>query len=256
MILENLNHLHIEDLNNNQHPSVYFDSQEYELLILRLFKEQEGNISVFSSGFVVDKENRVYLFHKETKKFAELTHIDFYKLIDKQVDDAADYLNTLVEQVEDMEESIYDNQDVIKNWFKLKKLFTRIERILTQTNKIQELFFHKSPLKDDEVLKIGLDDINEHLNRAARVCHSNSAKLDNIYNLHHALTNEKLNSVIYTLTVVSAIFLPLNLVVGFFGINTEGLYFSGNPNGTNMVTAILIGVFTLSALFFIKRKWL
>ncbi len=256
MTLQNLNHLHIEDLKNKQHPSVYFDSEAYEILILRFFNAIEENINVFSSGFVIDDENRVYLFNRDTQDISELTHTEFYILIDKKVDDASDYLNTLVEKVEDMEESIYDDQDIIKSWFELKKLFTRIDRILTQTTKIQELFFHKSPLKQDEVLKIGFDDINEHLNRATRVCHTNSSKLDNIYSLHHALTNEKLNSVIYTLTVISAIFLPLNLVVGFFGINTEGLFFSGNPDGTKIVTAILISIFTISALFFMKRKWL
>ncbi len=256
MTLQNLNHLHIEDLKNKQHPSVYFDSEAYGILILRFFNAIEENINVFSSGFVIDDENRVYLFNRDTQDISELTHSEFYKLIDQKVDDASDYLNTLVEKVEDMEESIYDDHDIIKSWFELKKLFTRIDRILTQTTKVQELFFHKSPLKQDEILKIGFEDINEHLNRATRICHTNSAKLDNIYSLHHALTNEKLSSVIYTLTVISAIFLPLNLVVGFFGINTEGLYFSGNQDGTKIVTAILISIFTVSALFFIKRKWL
>ncbi|MCI0500202.1 MAG: hypothetical protein L0Y61_00460 [Epsilonproteobacteria bacterium] len=51
-------------------------------------------------------------------------------------------------------------------------------------------------------------------------------------------------------------FLPLNLLIGFFGMNTGGLYFATNPNGTLMVSLILDGIITLISLLFMKRRWL
>ncbi len=59
-----------------------------------------------------------------------------------------------------------------------------------------------------------------------------------------------MNSNIYALTILSGIFLPLNLIVGFFGINTEGLFFSGNPSGTMYVIYILVSVFIVFVALF------
>lgn len=39
-----------------------------------------------------------------------------------------------------------------------------------------------------------------------------------------AIKNEKMNQSLYFLSILSAIFLPLNLIVGFFGINTNDLF--------------------------------
>jgi hypothetical protein len=54
-----------------------------------------------------------------------------------------------------------------------------------------------------------------------------------------------MNNNIYALTILSGIFLPLNLVVGFFGMNTEGLFFANNALGTFYVVTILGGLFIL-----------
>ena len=70
-------------------------------------------------------------------------------------------------------------------------------------------------------------------------------KLDYLYNFHTTRTNEKMNRLIFILTMISAIFLPLNLLVGFFGMNTGGLPFSQSTNGTLYV------VFSMGVLMII-----
>lgn len=59
-----------------------------------------------------------------------------------------------------------------------------------------------------------------------------------------------MNKNIYLLTVLSGIFLPLNLIVGFFGMNTEGLLFKDDPNGTTYVLYALTGIFLAFVLGF------
>jgi Mg2+ and Co2+ transporter CorA len=41
--------------------------------------------------------------------------------------------------------------------------------------------------------------------------------------MHLSLQGNRTNDIMRTLTVLTAIFLPLNLVTGFFGMNFEGL---------------------------------
>jgi magnesium transporter len=42
----------------------------------------------------------------------------------------------------------------------------------------------------------------------------------------------------YWLTILSAIFLPLTLVTGFFGMNTGGLPYTEDPHGTMKVALL------------------
>jgi magnesium transporter len=62
-----------------------------------------------------------------------------------------------------------------------------------------------------------------------------------------------MNRSIYLLTIVSAVFLPLNLVVGFFGMNTGSLPFTAD-GGTYAVVMILSSISLISGLFLLYRR--
>jgi magnesium transporter len=63
-----------------------------------------------------------------------------------------------------------------------------------------------------------------------------------------------MNNTIYTLTLLSAIFLPLNLIVGFFGMNTTSLPFTVGDGGTYSVITLLITTAILSSVLTIIIK--
>ncbi len=52
-----------------------------------------------------------------------------------------------------------------------------------------------------------------------------------------------MNVMIYIFTIISAIFLPLSLMVGFFGMNTGGLSFTAGTNGS--LNAVVLMSFLL-----------
>ncbi|MBT0825120.1 hypothetical protein KJQ78_07610, partial [Campylobacter lari] len=67
--------------------------------------------------------------------------------------------------------------------------------------------------------------------------------------------SEKINKNIYFLSIISAIFLPLNLIVGFFGMNTKNLFLSENEYGTYYIlTTILVIFFILFLWYQFKDK--
>jgi magnesium transporter len=94
------------------------------------------------------------------------------------------------------------------------------------------------------------------LERTLRSATLQLSKLDYLYNFYSAQTNERMNHMIYTLTIISAIFLPLNLVVGFFGMNTSGLPFSDGSSGTaNVIILILfLSILTIGIINFVRKK--
>lgn len=75
-----------------------------------------------------------------------------------------------------------------------------------------------------------------------------ASRIDDIYQYIQGIKNDKINANIYILTILSAIFLPLNLITGFFGMNTNGLYLGELKNGTNVVSALIVTVVVIFVL--------
>lgn len=253
---EFLDKFHIEDLQNPRHPSVFASHPEYDLFILRIPLVKEDDLVVESFGFVVTEEGSFYYdkssdaFHPFKDKFLGL-----HSKLDKEVDKLLANIAYCDEVVGEMEDALYDSttgRDYIERWFGMKKHVTRMERILHKSLGVlkQKVNYYKS---DPEFPETGFSDLLEHVDRAHRYSIMLVAKLDNIYSFYNTRTNEKINSAVFTLTIISAIFLPLNLIVGFFGMNTGGLPFAEGNYGT--FSAVLLMVFMIAVTLAVVHFW-
>ncbi|PLY09306.1 MAG: hypothetical protein C0626_09950 [Arcobacter sp.] len=65
-----------------------------------------------------------------------------------------------------------------------------------------------------------------------------------------------MNRTVYILTLLSGIFLPLNLIVGFFGMNTTSLPFTQGDGGTLLVinTLFISAIISTLLVYFIKKR--
>ena len=86
-------------------------------------------------------------------------------------------------------------------------------------------------------------DLIEYMEFNARNCSYQIGKLDSLRHYYDSLRTDKLNGNIYFLAIISGIFLPLNIIVGFFGMNTQNMFFIDDASGTLNVLYILGGVF-------------
>ncbi|KUJ82506.1 zinc transporter ZntB [Microbulbifer flavimaris] len=68
--------------------------------------------------------------------------------------------------------------------------------------------------------------------------------------------SEQLNSRMYVLSVVAAIFLPLGFLTGLLGINVGGIPGADNPDAFFWFTGLLLVAVALQVLVFRWRKWL
>ena len=60
--------------------------------------------------------------------------------------------------------------------------------------------------------------------------------------MHFAAQSHRTNNIMRTLTVLTAIFLPLNLVTGFFGMNFEGRPLIHSPTGFWIVFFVMLAL--------------
>lgn len=242
-IIDFLDKFHIEDLKNPKHPAIFTSHPDYDLFIFRLPLLKGDELEVESFGFIVTAEESFY-YDKKSDLFQPLKdkYFGLHVRLDGLVDKLLANIDQCDEAVGGMEDDLYDNatgSDYIERWFDLKKNISRMERILFKS--LGALKEKVSNYRRDEVFpESSFHDLLEHLDRSHRYSAMMMTKLDNIYNFYNTRMNEKINTTVYLLTVISAIFLPLNLIVGFFGMNTSGLPFTGGDEGTKLVIYVLL----------------
>ncbi len=257
-IVKLVDNLHLEDLKNPMHPSVFDENDNYDMLIVRL-PIIENKLEIISIGFIITSDNS-YIYIRERDIFEELgSRFEApYQILDTTIDELLKSFEAYRDLIIDMEEALYLNKtkkSFINRWLELKRNIVRIERVLmhasTTMDKMIEYYTDTKNFPINHYM-----DLHEHLERTLHSAKLQLSKLDYLYNFHSAQTNEKMNHLIYILTIISAIFLPLNLVVGFFGMNTSGLPFSNEVSGTNSVVIFMIflSVFMLGLIYFVKKR--
>ncbi len=226
--------LHLEDLRNNSHSSTFDENDDYDMLIVHL-PVIGKNLEVISLGFIITADGS-YLYNSVQNKLESLDSRfeEPYNKIDALLDKLLKSFSSYQDQVFDMEESLYEDivkRDFMTQWLTLKRDILRIERIMLHTSSVmQEMVNHYEHVKGFPINHY--IDIHEHCERILHSATLQLSKLDYLYHFYDTRTNEKINRLIFFLTIISAIFLPLNLIVGFFGMNTSDLPFTEGPHGT------------------------
>ena len=71
----------------------------------------------------------------------------------------------------------------------------------------------------------------EHIERVLAHVRRLESSAETAVQMHFSAQSNRTNDIMRALTVLTAIFLPLNLVTGFFGMNFEGLPLIHSPTG-------------------------
>lgn len=95
------------------------------------------------------------------------------------------------------------------------------------------------------------------LNRVERLKDLSSSVKDytiQVQDLYKSHLDIKQNHIITILTIITSVFMPLNLITGWFGMNFSNMF--GLKRGYPFVVALCILIVLSCLLFFKKKKWL
>jgi len=241
----------IDDIENKDHPSDFEVVNDYAILILRLPFINKESVDVVSYAFLI-KNSKVYRYERKSKEFEELGGFEeLYRYLDIRVDKILAKISKLHIEIAKMEDMLYENDtfmDFSSNWLKFKKELVMIERLMGHSLIAFERFVKHYKNSIDE---LAFKDLAEHIDRAFRFSKNAIEKLDYLYEYYKTRQDEKMNNIMFILTILSAVFLPLTLITGFFGMNTGGLPFTQDPQGT--VKAI--GISVLFEVPFVYYIW-
>jgi magnesium transporter len=112
----------------------------------------------------------------------------------------------------------------------------------------------RSPMTD--AMEVRVNDLVQHIDRVLRHARRLESSVETAVQLHFSATAHRTNEIIRVLTVLTAIFMPLTLITGIFGMNFEfipGLHSSYGFWGT-LAGMVLLAIALLA--FFRARRYL
>lgn len=181
-----------------------------------------------------------------------------YALLDVIVDNYYVVLEKVTGQLEALEENVLTNP-LPKHQHELYALkremaFMR-KAVLPLRDVIGALIREDSVLVGNQI-NIYLRDVQDHVLQTIETLDTYRDIADNIMSTYHSSLSNKMNEVMKTLTIYTAIFMPLTFIAGLYGMNFVNMPELNNPNGyfytLGAMAVILIGLWVY---FKWKRYW-
>jgi Mg2+ and Co2+ transporter CorA len=110
--------------------------------------------------------------------------------------------------------------------------------------------------RERELLNVRARDVLEHIERVLSHVRRLESSAETAVQMHFSALGQRTNDIMRTLTVLTAIFLPLNLITGIFGMNVENLPLIHRATGFWIIVGIMAAVGVGFASFFWRKKYL
>ena len=113
-----------------------------------------------------------------------------------------------------------------------------------------------SARREREQLRVRSRDVLEHIERVLSHVRRLESSSETAVQMHFSEQSNRTNTIMRTLTTLTAIFLPLNLVTGFFGMNFEGLPLIHSRTGFWVIFSALVLLGSSLSLYFWRKRYL
>jgi magnesium transporter len=271
--------LHLQDLLNNQLPSHYDFTADYDLLVFRRLARGRTETDVSKPGEILHRKNtksgpsilrkidtspvaflvldRVVIsvhptdcsvrdaFATRLLSAAHLTSVQathrlpansadlMLRMVSSVVDGYLNLRRELTRQLDHWQSELINPKTSFNDWSALlnvRLILHYLDEVCEDqraaiTDWIDALDAWKA---DDiflpehlEMLKVRSRDVLEHIERVVHHVSRLEQSAETAVQMHFNAQSNRTNDIMRTLTVLTAIFLPLNLITGFFGMNFE-----------------------------------
>ena len=111
-------------------------------------------------------------------------------------------------------------------------------------------------VREHDLLQVRSRDVLEHIERVVRHVRRLEHNTETTVQMHFSAQANRANDIMRTLTALTAIFLPLNLVTGFFGMNFEYLPLIHRQSGLWWAIGMMTTIFGAFVAVFWRKRYL
>lgn len=243
--------LHAQDAANALHPSHYDGMPAYDIVVFRGLlpaspqkstAKQKYRLQTIATQpvtfFIADKalitvqhgDKALLAVGLDKIKGAVSPHQLMLRFLNTQVDAYLALRQPLTDQLDRWQRELLDPRRAFNDWtalldarLELRKLESLSEEQMDALNELREAWLEPLALPYDasEIanLRVRLTDICEHIERVLNHAKRLESSVESAIQLHFAAAAHQTNRTVRNLTILTAVFAPLTLLTGFYGMN-------------------------------------
>jgi len=182
----------------------------------------------------------------------------FYALLDTVVDNYFTVLETLGENIENLEDELVaqPNRDTLQDIHRLKRQLLVLRKALWPMREVMgTLSRGESPLIREST-HLYLRDVYDHTIQVLDTLETYRDILSGMLDIYLSSISNHMNQIMKVLTIISTLFIPLTFIVGLYGMNFKYMpeleWEWGYPAVWLVMLVIIIGMLN----FFRRRNWI
>jgi magnesium transporter len=191
------------------------------------------------------------------------------RMVNHMVDSYLDLRRLLTRQLGYLQHQLLDPKSRFDDWpllLEWRNALNQLEEICEdQRSAVQEWIdaLAEWPAEGDadkrrerELLSVRSRDVLEHVERVLSHVRRLEQSAETAVQMHFSALGHRTNDIMRTLTVLTAIFLPLNLITGFFGMNFDGLPLVHTSTGIWITLGLMVSVAAVLVYVFRSKRYL
>lgn len=270
-----LHERHLADLRNTTHPPFFDGTAEYDLVIIRGFDHRSEldaprtrTIAFLVTGNAIasvrDEDDHTFdelrrRLHTGDRRAPDNMAALFHLLLNESVDELLNLIDPLSLRINNLQQRLLDDNDPFDDWRALMLLRSRLRWLSGRMDEQRDVLANwrnETLLPLDDSARIRFNDLDGHLARVERHAEGLQSDIDGLINVHFAAAGQRTNKLVQFLAVISAIFLPLNLIAGIFGMNFDSMPLLQMPGGGWAVISAMLLLGLALWLWFRRNHWL
>ncbi|MGH8445318.1 MAG: magnesium transporter CorA family protein [Solimonas sp.] len=265
---------HIEDSLTPMHPSFFDGTPDYDMLLFQ-------GLGPGDAPFPLETRNAAFFIFKRvliTVRAHDSVSINAvctrlldarlkppasplmlaHQMLDTMVDRFLAVKEPMIALLTQMQDDLLDPQQSMSDWRQLlqgRKQVRRLEALAESQIEALDAWRRGSSFEWSKTLQVRVHDLVEHVTRVLHYSAGQERDLEAAVQLHFASVAHRTNKVMQVLTVLSAIFFPLTLITGIYGMNFEFMPELRWKHGYFYVLGLLIGLGGSLYWYFKSRKF-
>lgn len=181
----------------------------------------------------------------------------FYCLLDLLVDHYFPVIDELNRKVADLEEAVNDGRqkDTLEKIYRLKNELLAVQRSVLPLRQMVLKVIGLDAGMMDELNKIYLNDLLDHINVIGEDIQILREIVDNIFNIYQSILSFRMNDVMKILTIIGTIFIPITFIAGIYGMNFDFMPELKMKFGYPMAMGSMGLVAVIMLIFFKRKRW-
>ncbi|MEE2730090.1 MAG: magnesium transporter CorA family protein [Pseudomonadota bacterium] len=268
--------LAVQDAQRHRHPPKYEDFETNTFVLYRGFERFDQDINVrhvqvaffIGTNFLISRRNgtsfgveKLWNVVEDVQRYLPTPAILFTRIVNQSLGEYIKRMLELEDNISRMEDEMLDDptDQLMQRFVSYRSRLRKLNRVFSYHEKV----FAEILKEPTEILDMS----NSAIYHSMQDVYDKCERLDSLGTLYYeqcgdliegyiSLTSHQLNKTMQALTVITAIFVPLGLLSGIYGMNFEHMPELHSRYGYYVLLGVMATVAITLLAFFRRRRWL